>query len=179
MAALMAYHRLSQLSGALGVCAIIAMIRPAHADPRAVVELFTSQGCSSCPPADKIIGELANGAFEPKHGLGREHRIEHRPIFAMPRRVDLQRHHREIIVGIAREGRRAGGGVHRLVRSLARRRGCLCECVVGRRRSNHASSRLWTYPRLFRTWGSFRYRTRRGAAGACRLQEVASLERCA
>jgi hypothetical protein len=60
MTALMAYHRLSQLSGALGVCAIIAMIRPAHADPRAVVELFTSQGCSSCPPADKIIGEPAD-----------------------------------------------------------------------------------------------------------------------
>lgn len=46
-------------SGALGICAIVAIIRPAHADPRAVVELFTSQGCSSCPPADKIIGELS------------------------------------------------------------------------------------------------------------------------
>src|SRR5919201_326871 len=64
MTALMAYNRLSQWSGALGVgalgvCAIIAVIRPAHADPKAVVELFTSQGCSSCPPADKLLGDLA------------------------------------------------------------------------------------------------------------------------
>ncbi len=55
----MAYNSFSRWSGALGVCAIVAIIRPAHADPRAVLELFTSQGCSSCPPADKILGELA------------------------------------------------------------------------------------------------------------------------
>src|SRR5580693_3389300 len=59
MTAIMAYNRLSLWSGALGVCAIVAIVRPADADPRAVVELFTSQGCSSCPPADKLMGELA------------------------------------------------------------------------------------------------------------------------
>jgi hypothetical protein len=55
----MACNLVSRWSGALGICAIVAIIRPAHADPRAVIELFTSQGCSSCPPADKIMGELA------------------------------------------------------------------------------------------------------------------------
>ncbi|MDP1869357.1 thioredoxin family protein [Bradyrhizobium sp.] len=59
MTVLMACNSISRWSGALGVCAIVAIISPAHADPRAVVELFTSQGCSSCPPADKIIGDLA------------------------------------------------------------------------------------------------------------------------
>jgi hypothetical protein len=53
-------NRVSRWSGALGICAVVAIIRPAHADPRAVVELFTSQGCSSCPPADKLMGDLSN-----------------------------------------------------------------------------------------------------------------------
>jgi hypothetical protein len=44
---------------AFGTAALLAMVTSAQAETRAVLELFTSQGCSSCPDADRIFGKMA------------------------------------------------------------------------------------------------------------------------
>ncbi len=52
--------KLSRLTFAAAFAALSFVPPAAGGEPKAVVELFTSQGCSSCPPADRLLGNLAH-----------------------------------------------------------------------------------------------------------------------
>jgi hypothetical protein len=48
------------LACAIVVACTSVSLSNAGAEPRAVIELFTSQGCSSCPPADKLLSQFVS-----------------------------------------------------------------------------------------------------------------------
>jgi hypothetical protein len=51
--------RFSPATLTFALAALLGVVTSAQAEPRAVIELFTSPNCSSCPPADRLFVKLA------------------------------------------------------------------------------------------------------------------------
>lgn len=71
------FHLLSGYSGGQSKASINVKQGAKKIGGFAVVELFTSEGCSSCPPADELLGEIVTNA-----------RASRAPVFALSFHVD-------------------------------------------------------------------------------------------
>lgn len=88
-------HRLSALAGAAALT-VGLVAAPVAADP-VLVELFTSQGCSSCPPADQFLGELTkqNGVVALAFHVDYWDYIGWKDEFARPEHTARQKEYRD------------------------------------------------------------------------------------
>jgi hypothetical protein len=85
------------MTGAMALTVGLAA-KPVAADP-VLVELFTSQGCSSCPPADKLLGELSqrSGVVALAFHVDYWDYIGWKDKFAKPEYTDRQKGYRDAL----------------------------------------------------------------------------------
>jgi hypothetical protein len=78
----------------LALAAMLGCVAVTNAQPRpVVVELFTSQGCSSCPPADAYVGKLSarSDVLALSYHVDYWDDLGWRDRFALPQSVERQR----------------------------------------------------------------------------------------
>jgi hypothetical protein len=92
---------------ALGVLPHGSAVAEQNTTPLTVVELFTSQSCYPCPPAEKILGELAqrDDIIALEHHVDYWDRLVHgadgqwKDIFSSPESTDRQRRYNDSVPG--------------------------------------------------------------------------------
>lgn len=98
---------MKNLSKSIRVLALAAAATQAQAASPVVVELFTSQGCSSCPDADKVFSSWGRSEFEKGTILPLSYNVDYwnylgwRDIFSTPVYSRLQRRYAQTLgVGV-------------------------------------------------------------------------------
>jgi hypothetical protein len=88
-------------TSSLSVLIPLLFVSPASAQRPIVLELFTSQGCSSCPPADRMLGDLATqpGVLALAFHVDYWDRLGWKDPYATPEWTDRQRAYGKTLSG--------------------------------------------------------------------------------
>lgn len=92
MASLFTMSKVKQSLLGAASALVLTAVAPAIAEPVTVVELFTSQGCNSCPPANENLAAIAGrpGVLALSYGVTYWDKLGWKDTFASPAYTDRQ-----------------------------------------------------------------------------------------